>query len=116
MSPKFKRYVILLTKVPGRRLIEIHPGSRTITTAANTDGCILPVKGISGGGEGIGSHEAFDELMNSAVAYILMRYIAFWYMPIPQIQLKVRVLTGEVYTEVVSVVVYDENGNVVYVY
>lgn len=57
-SPRFNCEVLLLLHVPGRDMIEIHPGN----TEADTEGCILP-----------GMSRTGDAVVESLSAFKLLR-------------------------------------------
>lgn len=63
-SPRFGREVLLFQDVPGRQMIEMHPGNfagdETLGYYSNVDGCILP-------GFGVGKLETPDGKMQLAV-------------------------------------------------
>lgn len=62
LSPKFGHVVPIVLDVPGRSLIEVHPGNRDI----DTDGCIL--LGMSRDGETLGQSRAACALFQHTIA------------------------------------------------
>lgn len=66
-SPKFKRMVPLVTGVPGRAFIEIHPGNSDV----DTEGCIL--LGTSRQGSLLLNSRAAVEMFQSKIALPLAK-------------------------------------------
>ena len=60
-SPRFKRVLPLLNRVPGFSGVRIHPGN----DADDTEGCLLPGMTVDDDGEGVAySRAAFDRLFD----------------------------------------------------
>jgi hypothetical protein len=60
-SPRFKRILPLLNRVPGFSGVRIHPGN----DADDTEGCLLPGLTVDDDGEGVAySRAAFDRLFD----------------------------------------------------